>query len=66
MVMPAGVLTERGWKLKPKFKDGVAAQVLFEADVDVNDDEHNNDGDDPPDAHHLEARSHLGVWFVEA
>jgi len=65
-VMPAGVLTERGWKSKPKFKDGVVARVAFDADVDVNDDEHDNDGDDPADAHHLEARSRLGVWFVEA
>lgn len=47
-------------------KDGMAARVVVDADVDVNDDEHNNDGDDPADAHHLEARSHLGVWFMEA
>ena len=65
--MPASVLTEHCWiELKPKFKDGVAAQVSFEANVDVNDDEHNNNRDDPVDAHHLEVRSHLGVWFVEA
>jgi len=65
-VMPAGVLTKHGWKLKLKFKDGMVAWVAFDADVDVNDDEHDNDGDNPADAHHLEARSCLGVWFVEA
>jgi hypothetical protein len=53
---------KRGWKSKPKFKDGVAVRVAF----DVNDDEHRNDGDDPADAHRLKSRSCLGVWFVEA
>jgi len=60
--MPAGVLTKRGWKSKPKFKDDVVAWVAFEVDVDVNDDEH----DDLADAHHLDTQSHLGMWFVEA
>jgi len=36
----------------PVFEDGV------DADVDLNDDEHDNDGDDPANAH-LEARSRL-------
>ena len=57
--MPAGALTEHGWKSKPKFKDGMAAQVVFDVD------EHHDD-DDPANAHHLEAQSRLGVWFVEA
>jgi len=39
-------------KSKPKFKDGAAARVAF--DVDVNDDEYDDD-DGPADAHHLEA-----------
>jgi len=30
--VPAGALTEHGWKSKPKFKDGVAAQVVFDVD----------------------------------
>ena len=50
-VMPTGVLSERGWKSKPKFKDGVAPRVAFDVDVDVNDD------NDPADTHHLEAPS---------
>ena len=58
-VVPAGALTEHGWKSKPKFKDGVAARVVFDVD------EHHDD-DDPANAHHLEAQSRLGVWFVEA
>jgi len=57
--VPVGVLTEHSWKSKPKFKDGVVAQVVFDVD------EHADDND-PANAHHLEAQSRLGVWFVEA
>jgi hypothetical protein len=52
--MPAGVLTERGWKSKPKFKDGVAAWVAFDVNVNVNDDD---DDDNPVDAHHLKSNA---------
>lgn len=49
--MPAGGLTEHGWRSKPSFKGGVAA-LAFDADTDadVKNDEHDNDGDDPADA----------------
>jgi len=64
--MPAGVLTKRGWKSKPKFKDDVVAWVAFDVDVGVNDDEHDDD-DDSADAQHLDSQSHLGcsLWRRE-